>query len=169
MRIGLDFDNTIVSYDALFHRVALENGHIPADLPVSKNAVRDHLRAQDKEHLWTEMQGHVYGARMQEAAMFPNAPEVIAQLRDAGHALFIISHKTRRPYLGPAYDLHGAAQEWIAAHLPLIPESSVFFHEKKEEKIGRIRSLACEAFLDDLPEILLHEAFPPQTKRYLFS
>ena len=26
MHIGLDFDNTIVSYDILFHKVALEGG-----------------------------------------------------------------------------------------------------------------------------------------------
>ena len=28
MRIGIDFDNTIVSYDALFHKVAREQGVI---------------------------------------------------------------------------------------------------------------------------------------------
>src|SRR5262245_43078397 len=45
MLIGVDFDNTIVSYDALFHRIATERDLIPADLPVNKTAVRDHLRA----------------------------------------------------------------------------------------------------------------------------
>ena len=44
MRIGLDFDNTIVSYDALFHRVAREQDVVPANTPVNKIAVRDHLR-----------------------------------------------------------------------------------------------------------------------------
>ena len=44
MIIGLDFDNTIVSYDELFHRVALEGGLVPGDLPVRKEAVRDYLR-----------------------------------------------------------------------------------------------------------------------------
>ena len=32
MILGVDFDNTIVAYDSLFHRVALERGLIPADL-----------------------------------------------------------------------------------------------------------------------------------------
>ena len=41
MRIGLDFDNTIVTYDSLFHKVATEQGLVPASLPVSKLAVRD--------------------------------------------------------------------------------------------------------------------------------
>lgn len=64
MRLGIDFDNTIVCYDELFHRVALEQGLIPADLPVNKSEVRNHLRRVGKEPLWTEMQGSVYGARM---------------------------------------------------------------------------------------------------------
>jgi len=42
-------------------------------LAVSKLAVRDHLRGIDQEDVWTEMQGYVYGARMDEAAMYPGA------------------------------------------------------------------------------------------------
>ena len=29
LRIGLDLDNTLISYDQLFHRVAIERGLIP--------------------------------------------------------------------------------------------------------------------------------------------
>ena len=45
MLVGVDFDNTIVSYDALFWNVALEKKLIPESVPPVKNAVRDHLRA----------------------------------------------------------------------------------------------------------------------------
>lgn len=175
MKFGFDFDNTIVRYDRLFHRVALEKHLIPAHLPVDKNAVRDHLRAEGKEDLWTELQGYVYGARMQEAEPFPGMKETLSRLRDDGHALFIISHKTRLPYKGPAYDLHQAARNWITSFLidtsgkPLFADDCVFFHERKEEKIRRIAELGCDVFLDDLPEILLHESFPAQTRRYLLS
>ena len=48
MLIGLDFDNTIVSYDALFYKVAIEQKVVPASLPVNKVAVRDHLRSINK-------------------------------------------------------------------------------------------------------------------------
>ena len=44
MHIGIDFDNTIVCYDKVFHKVAIEKGLIPEDIPPSKNNVRDHLR-----------------------------------------------------------------------------------------------------------------------------
>ncbi len=175
MRIGLDFDNTIVSYDTLFHKVAREQGFIPDNLPVNKNAVRDHLRAQGIEPVWTAMQGYVYGARMNEAMAYPHAIATIEALGKAGHELFIISHKTRTPYEGPPYDLHEAARGWIATHLndahgkPLIPPERAYFNETKPEKIARIGELHCDAFLDDLPEILLHEGFPANTHRYLFS
>ena len=71
MRIGVDFDNTIVCYDGLFHRVALEQGLIPASLPANKGGVRDYLRQIGREDDWTAMQGTVYGARMLEASAFP--------------------------------------------------------------------------------------------------
>ena len=73
MHIGVDFDNTIVCYDALFHRVALELGLIPPDLPPSKFAVRGHLQRAGREEAWIELQGRVYGGRMAEAAPFPGA------------------------------------------------------------------------------------------------
>ena len=55
MRIGVDFDNTIVCYDEVFHRVALERKLISPSLRVNKGAVRDHLRTIGREDAWTEM------------------------------------------------------------------------------------------------------------------
>jgi len=95
MRIGIDFDNTIVSYDALFHKVARERDLIPHDTPVNKVAVRDHLRQIGKEELWTEMQGYVYGARMDEALAYPGVIDFLSSATAAGHELAIVSHKTK--------------------------------------------------------------------------
>jgi hypothetical protein len=174
MRIGLDFDNTIVSYDVLFHRVALEQGVIPAGLAPTKLAVRDFLRRQGREDLWTEMQGYVYGARMNEALAYPGIIEFLRWARDAGLAVSIISHKTRYPYAGPRYDLHHAAREWVASHLkdggrPLVEPESVFFELTKEEKIARIGAAGCDYYIDDLPEILLAPEFPAATRGILFD
>ena len=47
--IGLDFDNTLISYDQLFFTCALEDGLIPASLSADKMAVRDHLRESGRE------------------------------------------------------------------------------------------------------------------------
>ena len=64
MRIGIDFDNTIVCYDDVFHKAASLQGLIPEGLPSSKNSVRDYLRKIGKEENWTRLQGTVYGSRM---------------------------------------------------------------------------------------------------------
>lgn len=174
MRIGIDFDNTIVSYDALFHRVALEQGLVPPDLPPSKVSVRDHLRRIDKEDLWTEMQGYVYGARMDEAAMYPGVLEFFHWARHNAVAVAIVSHKTRHPFLGPKYDLHAAARIWVAHHLrdgdgTLVQPPNVYFELTKEEKLARVAEIGCTHFVDDLPEILLAEGFPASTHRILFD
>src|SRR5207249_10636646 len=99
MRLGIDFDNTIVCYDQVFHQVAHEQNLIPADLPVSKQAVRDYLRAAGKEDRWTEMQGYVYGPRLTDAQAFPGVLDFIETQVKSGIELFVISHKTKHPYL----------------------------------------------------------------------
>lgn len=174
MRIGLDFDNTIVSYDALFHKVANEKELISSDMPVNKVSVRDYLRANDQEDAWTEMQGYVYGARLDEAVSYPGVLSFLRQAANAGHHISIISHKTRYQFLGPQYDLHAAARNWIETHLRdeegcLLQQDNVFLEPTKESKINRIKTLQCDFFLDDLPEILLAENFPISTQRLLFD
>lgn len=174
MRIGLDFDNTIVSYDQLFHKVAQEQAVIPPEMPANKLAIRDYLRKMDQENIWTEMQGTVYGGRMLEAQAYPGALDFILGAKAAGHTVAIISHRSHYNYLGPRYDLHAAGRSWIDRYLReeghfLIPEERVFFELSKEEKWARIRHFGCELFVDDLPEILQSPAFPAGTRRFLFD
>jgi hypothetical protein len=174
MRIGIDFDNTIVNYDLLFHKVALERGLIPAALPQRKLAVRDHLRFAGQEPLWTELQGYVYGRRMSEAAPYPALLDFLEWAKRETHQLYIVSHKTRHPFVGPAYDLHAAARDWILHNLVvnadlIIPLDQIFFELTKEDKIERISQLECDIFIDDLPEILRHHGFPHRTQRILFD
>lgn len=174
MRIGIDFDNTIVSYDEVFHRVALERKLVPKDLPATKLSVRDYLRQGGNESSWTEMQGYVYGARMNEAIAFPGAIVFLAWARAAGISVAIVSHKTRHPFLGHPYDLHQAARGWVDKFLignkdRLIEEHDVYFELTKNEKLARIAGLGLDYFIDDLPEILLAEDFPGRTGRILFD
>ena len=174
MRIGIDFDNTIVSYDTLFHKVAVEQGAVPALTPPTKLAVRDHLRAIGKEDVWTEMQGYVYGARMDEAEAYPGVLDFLRWARNNAIAVNIISHKTRHPFIGQKYDLHEAARSWIKTHLVedaqlLVSPGNVFFELTKEDKLRRIAAAGCDWFIDDLPEILQAETFPLTAKRILFD
>jgi hypothetical protein len=174
MRIGIDFDNTIVSYDALFHQVALEKQLISSSLPKSKLAVRDYLRESNKEDLWTLMQGEVYGSRMDDAIAYPGFFKFAKQAQECGHQIFIISHKTRHPFAGPKYDLHQAAKDWVNKFMTLNDISlnentDAFFEITKEDKISRIFQLNCDIFIDDLPEILTMQGFPDNTQKILFD
>jgi len=175
MIIGVDFDNTIVCYDLVFHQVAVEQGLIPSHLSAHKGAVRDYLRQLDKEDAWTEMQGYVYGMRMLDASPFPGVLEFFSRCQQQGIRVYIISHKTRYPYLGPRYDLHLAAQQWLEKygfydhrHLNLSREQ-VYFEETKQGKIARITGLDCSHFIDDLPEFLAEPDFPAGVERILFD
>ena len=174
MRIGFDFDNTIVSYDTLFHKAAVEQSLIPVSLQKSKLAVRDYLLKINNENAWTELQGCVYGARMNEAAAYPNAIEFMTLAHDNGISMVIISHRSRYPFIGQKYNLHEAAREWVERYLmigakKLFKPDQIFFEFTKEEKINRISEKECDYFIDDLPEIFLMPGFPQRTGRILFD
>lgn len=175
MTIGVDFDNTIVSYDALFHKVGLERGWFGPEVPVNKSDVRNYLRRVGREDDWTEMQGYVYGARMAEAAMFPGVKEFFSACRAAGHTLNIISHKTKQPFRGENYDLHQAAKNWLELQQFFaetefsLPKENVFFELTKQAKLERIGKQGCTHFIDDLPEFLTEPSFPAGVKRILFD
>ncbi|MBT9548967.1 MAG: haloacid dehalogenase-like hydrolase [Candidatus Sericytochromatia bacterium] len=169
MRIGLDFDNTLVSYDQLFWELAREQHGLPEHIPVHKQAVRDYLRQQNQEEAWIYLQGEVYGGQMHRAAAFPGVAEFILKALNQGHELFIVSHKTRQPFRGPAYDLHAAARHWLELQHWGLPPEQAYFELSKEAKRDRIAALAVDLFVDDLPEFLDLEGFPAQTQRILFD
>src|SRR5262245_29862097 len=106
MRIGVDFDNTIVNYDSVFHRVAVEQDLVPPTVAPTKLAVRDWFRGAGKEDVWTQLQGYVYGPRMNDAEAYQGAFSFLSWARDSGIPVSIISHKTKHPFMGPRYDLH---------------------------------------------------------------
>ena len=148
MLIGLDFDNTIVSYDEVFHQAALEKGLTPADLPRAKGSVRDYLRGKGREDEWTALQGHVYGPGMAGAKPYPGALEFLAECRWRGIPVRVISHRTRHPFRGPEHDLHAAAREWMEAHGffdPLrigLARDHVHFELTKAAKLERVAHAA---------------------------
>jgi hypothetical protein len=175
MVIGVDFDNTIVCYDRLFHCVAAERALIPATLSADKESIRNYLREQGREDDWTELQGLVYGVRIGEAEPFPGVREFFLACRRRGIPVHIVSHKTRLPVRGPQVDLHQAARGWLEsrgfhedAEIGL-PAEQVFFAETKQGKLQRIGDLRCSHYVDDLPEFLLEPAFPAEVERVLFD
>ena len=149
MHIGIDFDNTLVDYDMLFYRCALDHNMIPSSVAPTKSAIRTHLWGQpDGNTPWTELQGEVYGMRMQEAVPFPGSIEFLCFCRRQGIQASIVSHKAEYAARGPQVNLRQAAVAWMAAHGVFAAErvglkrSDVFFEQSREEKLRRISALA---------------------------
>ena len=174
IKLGLDFDNTVVCYDKAISVLADELFDLPPEAPRTKLGLRDYLRAEGREPEWTAFQGELYGPGMIHAQPFEGAIETMLQLVAAGHELVIVSHRSRRPYAGEPHDLHAAAQRWVAERLQSTglftkETSSINFLETRQEKVARIAELGCQAFLDDLPEVLQDPGFPASTEGILFA
>ena len=174
MNIGIDFDNTIVDYTGVFYRVAVELGWIPTSVRSDKTSVRDYLRQEGHEDRWIELQGLVYGPHIFCAQPFPGITSFLTLCQLKRINAFIISHKTRHPFLGESHDLHTYALKWLekngffASEGGMSPQN-VFLELTKEEKLSRITQLGCEYFVDDLPEFLMDPLFPSHVKRVLFD
>jgi FMN phosphatase YigB (HAD superfamily) len=172
MLIGFDFDNTIACYDQAIIRLAEEIFDLPGNMPRTKVGLRDYLRHQGRELEWTAFQGELYGPGMRYAEPFEGAIETMMQLKAAGHEMVIVSHRSCRPYAGPKYDLHRAAHEWVKNRLKknnLFENNQVHFLETREAKLGTIKRLGCNVFVDDLLEILNAPQFPISTLGILFN
>src|SRR5579872_4177641 len=117
MRIGLDFDNTIIRYDEVFCDAARSRGLIGPDFTGTKHDVRDAIRRlPDGELKWQALQGHVYGKGIANAVLFSGLPEFLRRARTVGDTILIVSHKTERGHFDPdGIDLRVAALRWMEA------------------------------------------------------
>lgn len=158
--LGLDFDNTLVRYDRLFHQLAIEKGLIEESLPAEKLIIRDYLRSQGLDEQFTLLQGEVYGPRILEAQPAVGMLKTLVELNQRGVPMVLVSHKTKTPYKGPPYDLHNSALSWLQKYKFFDSSglgwsvNQVFFEESKEAKVQRIQESRCTHYVDDLPEIL---------------
>ena len=95
MRIGIDFDNTIITYDEVFRAAARGQGLIEPGFDGSKQAVRDAIRLlQDGELTWQKLQGQVYGKGIVDAGLCDGVDSFLQRCRAEGAVVFIVSHKT---------------------------------------------------------------------------
>ncbi len=174
IHLGIDFDNTLVCYDGVFAETACEQKLISSsERTLSKDALRNRLRAEGREEDWTKLQGYVYGPGMSRAKPFPGALEFLAACRERGIAVCVISHRTAKPFLGPAYDLLSAARQWLDANgffaKTGIAQEHAHFELTKQSKLARIALESCTHFIDDLPEFLAEPAFPGGVERILLD
>jgi len=175
LRIGLDFDNTLVLYDRAFAHYGRIMGFLPEGFAGSKVEVRRHVRAlSDGPAKWTKLQASVYGPGVELAEPAPGVWAFLDRCRLEKAAVYIVSHKTETATADPdGMNLRDAARAWIARHGLTDPAkggvhpNTVFFETTRREKIERIAALGCTHFVDDLAEVFLESGFPATTERHL--
>jgi hypothetical protein len=176
LRIGIDFDNTIIAYDDVFCIAAKACGLIHREFSGSKQAVRDAIRLlQDGELAWQRLQGQVYGKGIGGAKMVVGVEAFLRRCRAEGCFVAIVSHKTEYGHFDPdRVNLRTAALDWMAAQGLLdgdvgITRADVYFESTRAEKLMRIAALSLTHFIDDLEEVLTDRDFPPNVERILFA
>ncbi|MBI4963457.1 MAG: hypothetical protein HY913_09280 [Desulfomonile tiedjei] len=177
MIIGVDFDNTIVTYDCLMHSVAVQLGFIAADISKTKKQVRDAVwQSIEGDEAWQKVQGVVYGPRMGEAKLIGQVDTFFKLCSKKGVEAHIVSHKTEfSNYDATHTNLRMAATEWMRANGLFdpsgmnLPEGNVHFESTRKDKIKRITELKCTHVIDDLEETYLDESFPCGVEKILFN
>lgn len=177
VRIGIDFDNTIICYDEVFAAAARQRGLVPEGWAGLKSQLRDYLRAKPGgESAWQGLQGWVYGKGIGGAEIFPGMADFLAACRRAGADVYIVSHKTQFGHQDPdRTDLRVAARDWIrAAGLIGVADSAlrpdcIYFEDTLAAKVDRVVSLELDVFIDDLVDVFEQPHFPHRTRPVLFA
>lgn len=173
LKLGIDFDNTLVDYTDVFYHVAKELNWIDKKIATSKTAVKRYFLDKQCEEQWTELQGIVYGKEILRAKLYKNVVTTLKALNRLDVELCIVSHKTKYPVIGDKTDLHLSAQSLLEYYNLLdicgIDKSNIFFNETLEQKISKIAQLDCDFFIDDLPSVFQHPSYPKRTKRIIFD
>jgi hypothetical protein len=176
-RIGIDFDNTIISYHEAFLAAARSNDLLPKGFGGTKQAVRDQIRLlPDGEREWMRLQGVVYGKGIGSATLIDGVADFLVRCRGAGASVFIVSHKTEYGHFDTSgINLRQAALGWMEQQGFFDEQAyglaidDVYFESTRAEKLARIASLNCTHFIDDLEEVLGDAGFPPAVRRILFA
>ena len=175
-RIGIDFDNTIACYDQAFNDVASLLGLKSDDQPASKIDVKALVLERVSGDLdWQRLQGQVYGKHMLLAKVFAGFREFLYLSKLRGHEVFVVSHKSEFGHFDEEFvPLRDQAFLWLTSNMILqqneltLSKEHVFFESTREDKVRRIRDLACTHFIDDLPEVFGEPLFPDNVQKIWF-
>ena len=177
MLIGVDLDNTIISYDALFRLLAAEGGFLADDGVMSKKEVRDTMWTMENGNRhWTDIQALAYGPRIGEAEPFPGALAFFEFCGRHGIETCIVSHKTEFAASDPdrTCNLCDAAMGWLheqgffSSATSLTPDR-VHFAGTRADKVAIISELGCDLFVDDLIEVFEEPGYPESAEQVLFA
>jgi len=177
MIIGVDFDNTIVTYDQVMNRVAKDRRLIGPHVPCQKKRIRDAIRSRPEgEWEWVQLQATVYGPLISEAKLIEGVEQFLKSCRDFRVRVFVISHKTKFAAAdNTGTDLRLAAMKWMAEKIFFSTKGTgftpndVYFEDTRQKKVERISRVGCTHFIDDLHETFLEPGWPTHIQKILYS
>lgn len=176
MIIGIDFDNTIASYNDILHQLALQAGWIDPGVAKDKKEIRNHVRTlSDGEIKWQTLQAEIYGPKINHAKLTDGILKFLGACKARKTDVLIISHKTKFAASDTTKtNLQDAAMRWLESKGIFnqgrtgVKRENVFFEVTREEKIARIKKANCTHFIDDMEEIFADPSFPKNVQPILY-
>ena len=175
--IGLDLDNTLISYDEVLRELAAPLVPESVGPESTKRTIRDSLRRlQNGEDKWQDLQARIYGPDIGRARLIPGVMDFLETCRRKSWRVCIVSHKTEfasRDTTGT--HLHRAAMSWLQDQGFFAPtrggleKDQVYFETTRAAKISRIKMLGCRVFVDDLAELFAEKDFPEDVVKILYN
>jgi len=160
-KIGLDLDNTIISYDKLIFELAEKKYSISKRfIDKDKDFLKKEIIKKKGNKEWTAFQGLIYGKYILRAKLSNSFYNTISKIKNF-YDLYIISHKTKWSKIGIKINLRNAAKKFLKKNKisycknSLISNKNIFFENTEEEKIKKIKNLKLNYFIDDLIKVLL--------------
>jgi hypothetical protein len=174
MRIGIDLDNTIISYDKAFQLAAKSKGLVAKDCNLNKKGIRNLIRQRENGELeWQKLQGYVYSEGLQNAKLFPGVFRFLWLCRERKFQVEVVSHKTEYGHFDQRkISIRDIATNFLATKSlisdvnPLLQK--ITYKSTKQEKIDYIKQRNFDYFVDDLEEIVNSKALEKQ-KTILFA
>jgi len=167
--IGLDLDNTVIDYTPAYRATAARIG-LPQEFS-NRESIRPLLRRSEVDDLeWQHFQALLYTDGLAFARPAAGLSDFLNLCATLNVRVFIVSHKTATtPVQFGARDLHEPAQAWLT-NQGIVPDhvikDDIYFCTTRAEKVQTVASLGCEAFVDDLIEVLEHPDLPIDIMRF---
>lgn len=163
MKIGVDFDNTIVNHDLSFNKI-FEN-YFEKNNTLKGYEKKNILKNSLSHKKWIKAQEIVYSEYIKKyGKVFNGFKKFSYRCKILGHNLEIVSHKSKLSFI-KKFDLISPAKNFINRNIEI---DKIFFFENLSEKINHINKSNYDFFIDDLP-LVISQIKLPYKKRILFN
>jgi hypothetical protein len=172
-KIGIDLDNTIISYDSAFKVAAIRGKLIKNDeienVDLSKRDIKNIIQSTDDGEIkWQKLQGFVYGKGINKAKLFPGVYRFLWRCSINDVIVEVVSHKTIYGHFDKdKINLREAANQFLKVK-GVFGEGNSFirkitYKSKKSEKIDYIKNSNFCYFIDDLDDIVFSNKLKDQS------